>query len=560
MGVNDLAIIYQSKLYKIKGKIDALNTVGIKGQKYLNQIEKIDREVNEQIDNYNQDITDKKIYLRDLNIIYNNAIAKLEVLESELEKYNSYIAGYHYCEYLDSKINGEHISEQELNEYVNKIIEFINAINDTDTRDYKEEKEIVERIYLVAYQVMKLEFITLGKSQIFDIAKNNPVIEAFISNKISEDIRTLKENNKITPLINQSISRIQSNGINYSYLDKILITSLALEDDNTIINKIKSNLEELLTKMKDNTSEMENLSREILSNENKISDYKAEIHENNNHNTKEIIKRTVAGLVAGALLYGSYIGGRLTSKVEKYKTTKETYSSLTGYSTEEEYEDKVSDDYKSTNLYVYEPYEKEQRSNYYHRNYTEYDISNICEDCHSLEDYLNLNLEHAASKSEKAENKKASDMTEEDFYDELIYEVVKKIQDPDDFSVEYNLGTWIVFSLFLLIASGTFYTFAIYSMYYNGTFEEIRKGSYEKGKLRDNLIEIKNKLEAFRRLSDNNKEVKEEFARIFENYKTLLETSDFISKIKENESVLIEDPQIELNKRTKRLLKSKIKK
>jgi len=42
MGINDLAIIYQSKIYKIKGKIDILNSVGIKGQRYLKELEELD--------------------------------------------------------------------------------------------------------------------------------------------------------------------------------------------------------------------------------------------------------------------------------------------------------------------------------------------------------------------------------------------------------------------------------------------------------------------------------------------------------------------------------------
>lgn len=48
MGINDLAIIYQSKIYKIKGKIDILNSVGIKGQRYLRELEEIDKDTTKQ--------------------------------------------------------------------------------------------------------------------------------------------------------------------------------------------------------------------------------------------------------------------------------------------------------------------------------------------------------------------------------------------------------------------------------------------------------------------------------------------------------------------------------
>ncbi len=557
MGINDLAIIYQSKIYKIKGKIDILNSVGIKGQRYLKELEELDKETTRQIEDYNRDIKDK-VYLKDLNAIYNNATARIEVIEGELEKYNSYIAGYHYCEYLDSKINRDKISEEEVKEYANKIIGLINSINETDTRDYNEEKEIVERIYSVAYQIMKLEYITRGRSEIFEVAKNNPVIESFISNEIAGDIHKLKDNNKITPLIKQSISRIQSNGINYSCLDKILITSIALEDDSSIINKIRTNLEELLTKMKDNTNEMQKLAREINDSEDTIAKYNKKINKNNKHNIKEMVKRTIAGLVAGAMLYGCYALGGLASKEKKYKTKKETFSSLTGYSSEEDYKSEVSDDYKSTKLYVYEPYEK-YNDNSYRRDYTSYDISNISDDCNSLDDFLNLNLEHAASKENSHEDRNASDMSEEDFYDELLYEVVKTIQNPDDFHIDISYIYWVFTSFLLLILSGMLYVFIIAELYDEGYMDEIRKNSYTKSQVRKNLIDIKRKLETFRRLSDNNKEVKEEFTKIFNNYKELIESSDYINKIKENDSILIEDPQIVLDKRTKRLIKSRVK-
>ncbi len=562
MGINDLAIIYQSKIYRIKRKIDTLNKVGIKGQRYLNKLEEIERATTKQIEDYNREIKDK-IYLKDLNVIYNNATAKIEIIEGELEKYNSYITGYRYCEYLDSKINGDKISEEEVKEYANNMIKYINSINETDTRDYNEEKEIVEKIYSVAYQVMKLEFITLGKSEIFETAKNNYVIESFISNEIAGDIHKLEDNNKITPLIKQSISRIQSNGINYSYLDKLLITSIALEDDSSIVNKIKEKLDELLEQMKNNVTNMESIKNEINNTERKLKEKKERVHVNNIYNLKEIIKRTIAGLIAAGILFGSYSLGRLVGKTKLYKTKKETYSTLNGYSNSEYRDEKVSNDELGTNLYKYEPYgEKNSDDNgdYYKRQYTKYNITNISDECKTLDDYLKLNLEHATSIKTDLENKNASDMTEEDFYDETIYEVVKIIQDLDDYTIKNsNPKKWLVTFLLVFIFGVLFYGGIMAHLLDKNFFEELENSEWEKEKIKELLIDLKNKLETFRRLADNNKEVKEEFTKIFNNYKELLESSNYINKTEENGSILIEDPQIELDKRTKRLIKSRVK-
>lgn len=549
MGINDLAIIYQSKMYKIRGKIDILNSVGIKGQRYLKELEEIEKYTNDQIE-------DNSI---NIETIYSEATTKLEEIERELEKYNNYIAGYHYCEYLESKIREDKVSEEEIKEYANKIRRFIDLINNEKTSDYSEEKEIVEKVYYVAYQVMKLEFITLGESEIFSVAKRNPAIESIINKEIASDINKLKDDNKITPLMKQLISKIQSSGINYSYLDKLLITSIALEEDDSIICKVRNNLDELLAKIKNNTSKMESTVEMIKKAEAIITYYDKQINKNNRHNTKEILKRTVAGIVAGALLYGSYTIGRLSSKVYEYKTKKETYSSLNGYSSKEYYL-MISPEYsKNVKLNVYEPYEEyKTRYSDYRRKYTSYDISNIADDCNTLEDFLKLDLEQAYSKKTDYEFRNAINMSEEDFYDELIYEVVKIIQNPDDVNIENNYLTWGFISFLILILSGTAYVSAIKLFYSIGGFKEIIKNSDEKIKLRENLISLKTKLEAYRRLADNNKELKDEFTKIFNNFKEFINFND-TTKSKEDDAIMVDDPQIELDKRTKKLLRFRVK-
>lgn len=576
MNINDLAITYQSKKYKIENIISILNQTGIKGERYTKRLREIDKQIKEKIEEYNKEIIISKNNINTvgpnpidyttstIDSIYLNGITSLEELERELQKYDSYIKGYHYCEYLESQRNKDKITEEELQEYVNNIITFINSINETDTREYEEEQDIVEKIYYMAYQIMKLEYITRGKSEIFEVAKNNPVIESFISNEIIKDINELKKNNKITPLIKQSISKVQSKGINHSYLDKLLITAIALEDSDSIINKIKEKLDELLKQMKSNVKDMESIKNEINNTEKILKEHKEHVHDTNISNFKEIIKRTIAGLIAAGILFGSYSLGRLAGKRKLYKTTKETYSTLNGYSSSEYRDEQVSNDELGTNLYKYEPY-GEKKSNldgdYYKRQYTKYNITNISNDCKTLDDYLELNLEHAASIKTDVENKNASDMTKEDFYDETIYEVVKIIQDLDDYTIKNdNFYKWFI-TILLATTCGAIYGSIIYIMVREHFFDELEYNEWEKERIKKLLLDLKNKLETFRKLADNNKEVKQEFIKLMENYEELLKTADYSTKLTDvNELISIPDPQIELDKRTRKLLKVKTKK
>ena len=551
MNVNDLAILYQTKLLKVKRKIAAINAVGIKGEKYIIELENIDKEVKKLIDDYHKEIKSEKLYLKDLNGIYNNGMAKVELLESRLAKYDDYIRGYHYCEYLDSKLNGEKVSENDLNEYVSNVILFIDAINATDTRDYEEEKEIVEKVYKVAYQVMKLEFIVFGKSKIFDYAKDNDIVETFMNDEIIKDIEKIQNDGNSTRLIKERISKIKSMGINYSYLDKILITSIALKDDNSIINDIKNNLLELSKKIASNRKDMKKIIYDITQSENAEDNYKKQMHKNNKKTRKEIFKRAICVLGAAGIFTGFGFLGKHISKQEKYKTVREDFSSLKGYSCEEEYEDRRKNS-SETKLYIYEPYEK-YGSNY-RRNYIVYDVSNISEDCKTLDDYLKLNLDHAASEDKSREKKSASDMTEEDFYDEVIYEVVKIVQDENDIeTVVVNSNFWGM----LIVCGGLVNLFYWMIIYSEVEFYELGKNKSYRENFKRVLLDVKKQIETFRRLADNNEEVKEEFFRLYSEYKPLIESGKMETEFnKLSETIQIPDPELELAGRLKKLTKS----
>ena len=193
--------------------------------------------------------------------------------------------------------------------------------------------------------------------------------------------------------------------------------------------------------------------------------------------------------------------------------------------------------------------------------YTKYNITNISKECQTLDDFLKLNLEHAASIETDIENKDIEKMSEEDFYDETIYEVVKIIQDLDDYTIENNNTVKWFITILLVTICGAIYGSIIYIMVGKQFFDELEYNEWEKERIKELLLDLKNKLETFRKLADNNKEIKQEFIKLMENYEELLKTADYSTKLSDiNELISIPDPQIELDKRTRKLLKVKTKK
>ncbi len=553
MGINDQAILYRSKVLMVKSKINNLNSIGIDAKKYSEQLEKIETEVSEQVEKFQTEIKKEKLFLRDLNEIYNKGIIKLEELESRFQKYDNYLKGYSYCEYLDGKLDDEEMSEQLLDDYAKQLGNYINLINDTDTRDYAEEGKIVEKIYDTSYLIMKLEFAILGKSRIFEMTKENPVVAAFMNDCIERDIENLKKSGKDTKLINQTINKIRSNGINSTYLDETLITLIALKDDNAIISRIKDKLIELSSEIKSNSDKISSIRDDVYEVRSKMNDNIKQIHEERGKNTLEIAKRCLAGLLVASSLFGVFLLARRLARETKYKTTTETFSSVSGYSCEEDYEGEKKEK-RPTKLYVYSLYEKHFGS--YRRRYIEYDVSNISSECETLDDYLELNLDHAANQRKGYNDKQASEMTEEDFNRGVEYEVIKVVQDENDYESHTSVvGTILLTAIFTLILAAIEGSI-IHALSKKDILSNLEDVDFTKRRLKEVLLQFKERLQEVQKLMDNNRELKNEFSEIYNNYKVLVETKEFDHI---SDGILIPDPQIELDRREERILKKVLK-
>lgn len=90
-------------------------------------------------------------------------------------------------------------------------------------------------------------------------------MEAFINNEIKKDINSLPVEKRNSNIIKSSLNKVMSDGINYSYMDKVLITTLALNDDNSAIKKLADNLRELYNTMVSNLEEIESAKEDLSS-------------------------------------------------------------------------------------------------------------------------------------------------------------------------------------------------------------------------------------------------------------------------------------------------------
>ena len=151
----DLAIIYQSELYRTKKIISKLNDIGLATGGYENAV----YDIEEACRNSNKEDLKKGIetpFLIDyLESNYSKAINSLKMLQSELSKYEVYIRINSFTTLLKDIIKNNKITSERLEEIVPQLIDILNELKKNNTLIYSEEQNIVEDIYKIVYYLLK---------------------------------------------------------------------------------------------------------------------------------------------------------------------------------------------------------------------------------------------------------------------------------------------------------------------------------------------------------------------------------------------------------------------
>lgn len=515
MANNDKAIEYNSDVLKIKKKIKDLSDVGVEATYFNNILNEIDKNIKSEAKKaYFVETAGSVQVLKEDTCanVYIDGIKKLNLLEQEISKYNVYFKTYNAALSIEQYFNKKDITSQELSEVVKLTKSILKDINDSGTRVYENESKVVEKVYSVAYGVMKLEFKHNKNSEIFNYVKNNDVAVNYFNYLIEKELESYNSTDKLNNIIKQTIKDIKSHGIEYNYLNEVLLTYLCVDDN--FINDINLELKEL-----------ENV---ISESNNRIMDYEKQI-ENNENDIKSIRKRCqrlkagILALLISTSYYGTYKLGEFLGTSKTYNTTYEIYGSLDDEKRiENEYHNELTDDIKLT---IYMPYEK-KRSTFKREVYT-YDLSDI--DLEDIKEYGNLDLDSLGRKPE-IEIEKKEELTLEDQYDESYYYVIKRIQDKSDLVLDKtdSVGLGTLISILL----GTVLSFGIVALYedglnYNGKYSIIKLAINATRNIKlskEEIKELQKILLAEKELLEKNKELKE---RLLSKYKMIIDSEEF---------------------------------
>lgn len=447
----DLAIVYQSELYKTKKIISKLNSIGLNTTNYENAVYDIEEACR---NNNKEDLRkglDSPFMVDYLEANYSKAINSLKVMQKELSKYEIYIKVNSFTTLLKSIIKNNKITSKQLDEITPKLISILNELKKSNTLDYSTEKDIVESIYKITYYLLKEE-IKRGRKNLYNALITDEIHTIYLDKEISSELEQLERNDsKNTDIFNRK-NILDLNGINSHYLDYELL-SLLVEP-----SKQKEDIEDvkdLIPLYQDINAKLHNYRQKLKNISNNIKNEKEKMkkQQKSTNYIKSIFSIILSTTITTALFGGAYLGAEALAK----KNNKAKSTTITTYDTRDNSETTTkpfysTDSADSIRVTKYEPYRKALAG--YYRYVTDYDLGNIAN--LSNQEIMNLDLDGLGiAKNSHKEFKETISYI--DTYDDIYYTISKISVDENNFTYDQNVF-WGYFAcleiLAILIYSG----------------------------------------------------------------------------------------------------------
>lgn len=186
--MNNKAIQYQQLLTRIFNIVTILEEIGIDTTEYR---EKLDN-IKEKVKTESQQSIDKS-NVPELETTINNyqiGISELSDLNKEIvKKHGEYVKIYDLVSRVDFNLNKDNnLTEEKVKDCSKIIIDILKKVESSPTEVYKYYETLIEKIYGLTYEMIKMETLYFDKSDIFDYIKESGFASSIISKKIKEDL------------------------------------------------------------------------------------------------------------------------------------------------------------------------------------------------------------------------------------------------------------------------------------------------------------------------------------------------------------------------------------
>lgn len=520
----DKAIEFNGLYKDIERMINNLEKIGIDVSEEKSRAAKIKRECEE-------GVTVGAVQMQ-AETQYSEGIKELREISSKLEKHRVYYYSYTEAQNIESQLNKKDITSEQIKAYANGTIALLNQIQSSDTRSYNSEKLIVERIYSLAYNVIKLEIITNGKSIVLEWVKNNSVAASFINSLIVQDLALIEKKDISNDIIKETLSSIKSSGINPSYLDEGLILFIAMQKKSSL-KYIENSLLNIIKDITDSEQLIESSQTNNNSLEDKINELKNTIKRSRIY--KELgLTISLIALLAG-LKYGSEKAVKLIGHNE-YKTDVDYFSTQIDAQAPDypEYMPKING-FSETTLTAYDVWRQEGIFfGKYQRNIVTYDLSEV--DMDSLEDFMNYDFSELSNKSEDTET--AEELNADELYDKAIVEIIRLTQDENN---EIFVPNEEIQEVVLVLLSITGAVLASIGEFFilKSIIKKLKSKRNTRVLKKETIREWKEGLENYKKLCEENETFKKRFIEMYQKFSQFIKNpsikTEYTRILKDNE-------------------------
>lgn len=236
---------YNERLSLIKEKIDYLIIMNIEFKNYKNIVDSLEKDIEKKykeiIDIYTSPLLELMI-----DNLYKNSLYRLKLIECDFLPYNDYLNTCLLVKNISISIDKNDLSEKELNELIDNIINILNTSSKLDNNT-------LNMIYSVCYKLMQLEINKTSTSRIIEYSKNNIGLRNYLKDRLEKDILT---SDKVSP--NECDIAYECTS---SLDDKIIKEEIVMDTtSDNIKDEVMAELKGFLEKIGSNNLEMEKLS------------------------------------------------------------------------------------------------------------------------------------------------------------------------------------------------------------------------------------------------------------------------------------------------------------
>lgn len=236
---------FEERLNLDKEKIEYLSIINIDTEEYISRIEALEKDIEKKYKEIIDTYTSPLLELM-MDNLYKNALYRLKFIECDFLPYNDYLNTCLLVKNISISIDKNDLSEKELNELIDNIINILNTSSKLDNNT-------LNMIYSVSYKLMQLEINKTSTSRIIEYSKNNIGLRNYLKDRLEKDVLT---SDKVSP--NECDITYECTS---SLDDKIIKEEIVMDvTSDNIKDEVMAELKGFLEKIESNNLEMEKLS------------------------------------------------------------------------------------------------------------------------------------------------------------------------------------------------------------------------------------------------------------------------------------------------------------